>query len=126
MGLDNADAPISQRKVKSAYYKLAFKHHPDKTGGKSAAKFREIQTAYEVLSNERLSKQWEDSRKGYQGFDDFGGARRSQSDRSHGPQDDGFGDPFHSRKKEPDFNDLMEDVQKILDALLNAKLGAEM
>ena len=30
---------------------MAQKFHPDKTGGKTEAKFKEIQAAYEVLSD---------------------------------------------------------------------------
>ncbi len=39
----------SQDEIKKAYRKLASKHHPDKGG--DTAKFQEIQTAYETLSN---------------------------------------------------------------------------
>ncbi len=39
----------SQDEIKKAYRKLASKHHPDKGG--DTAKFQEIQTAYETLSD---------------------------------------------------------------------------
>ena len=32
----------SDKEIKLAYYKLAQKYHPDKTGGKTEAKFKEI------------------------------------------------------------------------------------
>jgi len=41
----------SDKEVKIAYYKLAQKFHPDKTGGKTEAKFKEISSAYEVLGD---------------------------------------------------------------------------
>jgi len=41
----------SDKEVKIAYYKLAQKFHPDKTAGKTEAKFKEISSAYEVLSD---------------------------------------------------------------------------
>ena len=44
-------ANSSEKDVKLAYYKMAQKYHPDKTGGKTEAKFKEIQAAYEVLSD---------------------------------------------------------------------------
>ena len=41
----------SDKEVKIAYYKLAQKFHPDKTAGKTESKFKEISSAYEVLSD---------------------------------------------------------------------------
>ena len=41
----------SEKEVKIAYYRMAQKYHPDKTGGKTGEKFKEISNAYEVLSN---------------------------------------------------------------------------
>ena len=50
LGLNPAATP---EKIKQSYRKLAFQYHPDKTfGDKSAeAKFKEVQEAYEVLSD---------------------------------------------------------------------------
>ena len=47
------DTKASQKEVKSAFRKLARKHHPDVNG--DPAKFREIYEAYDVLidSNKR-------------------------------------------------------------------------
>ena len=41
--------------IKRAYRRLAMKHHPDRNAGDSSAeeKFKEIQEAYDVLSNEK-------------------------------------------------------------------------
>ena len=41
----NADV----KEIKTAFRKLASKHHPDKGG--DAEKFKELQTAYETLSD---------------------------------------------------------------------------
>ena len=41
----------TEKEVKIAYYKMAQKYHPDKTGGKTTEKFKEISNAYEVLSD---------------------------------------------------------------------------
>ncbi|GBN73277.1 hypothetical protein AVEN_134082-1 [Araneus ventricosus] len=47
------DSNASQKDIKSAYYKLSLKYHPDKTDGcpDATEKFRQITEAYEVLGN---------------------------------------------------------------------------
>lgn len=47
--------------IKSAYRKLAMKYHPDRNPGdkEAEAKFREVQEAYEVLSNEKKRAQYD-------------------------------------------------------------------
>jgi len=44
--------------IKKAYRKLAHKHHPDKTGG-DEAKFKEINEAYQVLSDKQKRAQYD-------------------------------------------------------------------
>lgn len=46
----------TEKEIKIAYYKLAQKYHPDKTGGKTEAKFKEISSAYDVLSDSSKRK----------------------------------------------------------------------
>jgi curved DNA-binding protein len=64
----------SEAEVKSAYRKLAMKHHPDKNPGnkESENKFKTINEAYEVLSDpkkrqtyDQLGKDWDQPGRGY-------------------------------------------------------------
>jgi DnaJ-class molecular chaperone len=59
----------SEQEIKKAYRKLAVKHHPDKGG--NAEKFKEISSAYEVLSDKKKREIYD--RFGKDGLDaDFG------------------------------------------------------
>src|SRR3989344_938396 len=64
----------SEADVKKAYRRLAMKHHPDRNPGDKAAeeKFKEIQAAYEVLSD--ASKRAAYDQFGHAGVDSSGGA----------------------------------------------------
>ncbi|EPY36852.1 DnaJ chaperone protein, partial [Angomonas deanei] len=46
----------SDEDIKRSYRKLALKYHPDKAGAAGEAKFKEINAAYEVLSNPEKKK----------------------------------------------------------------------
>ncbi len=71
--------------IKKAYLKLAHKHHPDKSGG-DEKKFKEINEAYQTLSNPEKRAGYDRFGKGFgnmgsaggagfgQGFEGFGGA----------------------------------------------------
>src|SRR6476620_7679893 len=69
--------------IKSAYRKLAKKHHPDsnKNDPKAAARFSEINSANEILGDEEKRKQFDrgeidaEGKARFQGFPGGGGAR---------------------------------------------------
>ena len=64
----------SSDEIKKAYYKLAHKHHPDKGGDEN--KFKEINEAYQVLSNKEKKEQYDrfgSVFEGGQGFEPGGG-----------------------------------------------------
>lgn len=74
----------NDRQIKKAFRKLAMKYHPDKNKQKDAeAKFREIAEAYEVLSDEKKRRHYDQFgsegmndngfkfQQGFQSFDDL-------------------------------------------------------
>ncbi|NTW27364.1 MAG: molecular chaperone DnaJ [Candidatus Moranbacteria bacterium] len=91
------DKNSSDDEIKKAYRKLAHKHHPDKQGG-DAEKFKEINAAYQVLSDKSKRQQYDQFGSGFEqrggggGFGGFGG--QGFSGFSQGGQDFDFGDGF--------------------------------
>jgi len=65
----------SSDQIKSAYRKLAVKHHPDKNKGDKAAeeKFKEASEAYHVLSNSERKQSYDNF--GHAAFENAGGGR---------------------------------------------------
>jgi DnaJ-class molecular chaperone len=96
----------SDEEIKRAYRKLATQHHPDKQGG-NTAKFQEIQSAYETLSDP-VKRQQHDNPNPFQHFG--GGGPHGSHFEFHfggGPEDlfqqffsQGFpgGHPFQQRQ----------------------------
>lgn len=96
----------SPAEIKQAFRKLAHQHHPDKGGG-DEQKFKEINAAYQVLSNPEKRQQYDqfgaafESGRGQPGFDfndfasAFGGGRGGQNfSFDFGDVGDLFGDLF--------------------------------
>src|SRR3954463_10725127 len=76
-------AKASAADIKKAYRRLAKKLHPDanKNDPKSAAKFAELNSAYEIVGDEDKRKAFDrgeidaEGKPRFQGFEGFGGAR---------------------------------------------------
>lgn len=94
----------SDDEIKKAYRKLAHQHHPDKKGG-DEAKFKEINEAYQVLSDKQKRSQYDQfgqtfsgtgGSQGFGGFDfsGFGGTGGAQGFNFEGDLGDLFGDLF--------------------------------
>src|SRR5882724_12013861 len=62
----------SQDEIKKAFHKLAHKYHPDKGGDEK--KFKEINEAYQVLSDAQKRQQYDQFGRTFDGGNPFGGA----------------------------------------------------
>ena len=87
----------SADEIKSAYRKLAMKHHPDKKGGDSE-KFKEINEAYTVLSDPQKRQQHDNPSTPFDMSDMFQGGGFSFDD-IFGGGFGGFGDVFGGGRK---------------------------
>src|SRR3954466_8154702 len=84
--------------IKSAYRKLAKKLHPDanKNDPKSAARFSELNSAYEIVGDETKRKQFDngeidaEGKPKFQGFEGFGAGAGPGQRGGFGGQQGGF------------------------------------
>src|SRR5215470_8374495 len=71
------DRKADDKTIKSAYRRLARKHHPDVAKGKdSAARFQEIAEAYEVLSDPEKRKRYDTLGPDWQRYAEAGAGAR--------------------------------------------------
>ncbi|MFA4873264.1 MAG: molecular chaperone DnaJ [Patescibacteria group bacterium] len=85
----------SQEEIKKAFRKLAHQHHPDKGGG-NEEKFKEINEAYQVLSDTQKREQ----------YDQFGTTFEGGTGGGAQWQDFAQGGPFGGFRTNVDFNDI--------------------
>jgi len=64
----------SEEEIKKAFRKLAHQHHPDKNGGNDT-KFKEINEAYQVLSDKDKRSQYDQFGSGFENMGGYGGAQ---------------------------------------------------
>jgi molecular chaperone DnaJ len=85
----------TEKEIRSAYKKLARKHHPDVNPGNKQAeeKFKEITEAYEVLTDPAKRQAWE---RGGADFDPFSGRAGGRGGRAGRPGADFEGADFSS------------------------------
>jgi len=90
----------SEADIKKAFRELAHKHHPDKEGG-DEAKFKEINEAYQVLSNPQKKAQYDQYGQTFDqgggpggGFGGFGGFQNGGANFDMGDISEMFGDMF--------------------------------
>lgn len=95
----------SDDELKKAYRKLAHQFHPDKKGG-DEAKFKEINEAYQVLSNKEKRAQYDRFGDAFSGQQGGGGAGFGGFDFSRGAEGFSNGN-FHF---EGGFDDIFSDI----------------
>lgn len=117
----------TKEEIKKSFYKLASKYHPDKGG--NADKFKEINEAYQVLSDDNKRREYDTYGQTFNGagpnygggFGGFGGFNpndfaNAQMDFDFSDLGDIFGDVFgggfsNSRKQEKRGRDISVDIE---------------
>ena len=127
LGINKSATPDQ---IKSAYRKLAVKHHPDKNKGDKASeeKFKEASEAYHVLSNTERKQNYDNF--GHAAFENGGGGRGGfgNFDFSSNFSDifedffgEGFGGGRRSRKSNNRGSDLRYDLSISLNEAFSGK-----
>jgi len=103
------DRKASERDIKQAYRKLARQHHPDVNPGDKSAeeKFKQINEAYEVLSDKENRQKYDKYGDRWQYADQFEQAQRQQA--SSGDFSQGGPRVYYS---EGDFGSIFDDLMR--------------
>lgn len=112
------DKNASAKEIKSAYRKLARKYHPDVNAGDKDAelRFKEINEANEVLSNEDNRKKFDQYGKDWKHADEIEkmrqqqGSRQSSSGSGAGYSGGDFGSQFGGNFEGDDFSDFFQNM----------------
>lgn len=100
----------SDEEIKKAYRKLAHEHHPDKPGG-NEAKFKEINEAYQVLSDKIKRAQYDRfGSAGPAGAGGFGGSQWGGFQGGGQPNWEGMGFDPQNFSGAGDLNDIFESI----------------
>ena len=104
------DKKASKEDIKKAFYKLAHKYHPDKKEG-DEKKFKEVNEAYQTLSDEQKRAQYDQFGANYANMGGFGGGPGGQGGFGgfEGFDFSGFGGGFGGGGAEFDLNDIFSD-----------------
>lgn len=130
----------SKDEIKKAFYKLAHKYHPDKKGG-NEAKFKEVNEAYQVLSDDSKRSKYDQFGSGFEnmgggyggrqgGFEgfDFSGFQNGGMEFDFGNLNDIFSDFFGGgmggfrTARTPRGRDMQTEIQI---SLVDSILGVE-
>jgi DnaJ-class molecular chaperone len=114
--------------IKKAYRKLALEHHPDRAGKESEGRFKEVNEAYQVLSDAKKRANYDQfgSAEAFGGFGGQGGVEFDLNDlfggRSRGFGFSGLGDLFENVMGEAMAQVQVAMAVRLTDLLLGARL----
>ncbi|MDC6389594.1 J domain-containing protein [Maribacter sp. PR1] len=106
LGLDKS---ATEKEIKSAYRKLARKHHPDLNPNNTEAeeKFKQINEAHAVLSDSEKRKKYDQYGKDWQHAEEFEKARSQRQSQSN---QNNYRQYTYTGNQESDFSDFFESM----------------
>lgn len=122
------DKKASKEEIKTAFRKLAHKYHPDKKGG-DEAKFKEVNEAYSILSNDQKRAQYDQFGAnfdqpggGFSGFSGFDFSQFTQGQNVEFDLNDILGGIFGGRARMRKGADIRVDIELTFEeAILGTK-----
>mmetsp|Transcript_31395 Transcript_31395/g.32578 ORF Transcript_31395/g.32578 Transcript_31395/m.32578 type:complete len:398 (+) Transcript_31395:1-1194(+) len=108
----------TDKELKSAYFKLARKHHPDVNQGKTTEKFKEITAAYEVLSDKGKRSAYDSSSSPFSG-NPFRSNNSNYGSRK--PDSNPYNNPYNNPYRSNNPNNFYSDFNNFSENLKNNK-----